>query len=137
MKSITIVLLAMVTVACAGGYHPNYYYNEVHVVNLSGATIRDVDWRIVGTDRSRLCAEVAMHAMCYDRFGRRRYPHQGIDLVWKHPDGGSKAETVNPHVPAYFSTAFPLRIVAEINPDGSVETFYEQDEPDGTILFDD
>jgi hypothetical protein len=36
---------------------------------------------------------------------------------------------VNPEIPAYFPSSFPLRVVIEIREDGSVKAFYEQEEP--------
>ena len=136
MKSMTMGLLAATLTACATGYQPTYYFNEVQVVNLSGAPIRDVDWQVVGSNRSQRCDEVAMYAMCHDRFGKRRYPQQGIELGWTGADGERRSETPAPHVPAFFSTAFALRIVLEIDPDGRVKAFYEQDEPGRGSLFD-
>ncbi len=136
MRLIMLGLLAAAMAGCATGYNPRYYFNEVQVVNLSGSPIRNVDWRVVGSDRSLTCTDVATNAMCDDRFGPRRYPQQGIQLGWTHGDGGTRAEMLTPRIPAYFPFAFPLRIVLEIGEDGSVEAFYEQDEPGRDNDFD-
>lgn len=115
--------------ACATGYNPRYYFNEVQVVNLAGATIEDVSLRVNESRITLACSEVLKFAMCHDRFGRRYYPQQGIELSWTHKDGSRRSEFANPHVPVFFPRSFPLRIVLEIAEDGSVKTFYEQDEP--------
>ncbi len=122
--------------ACAGGYNPVYYFNEVQVVNLSGADIRDVSLRVIDSPKVLDCEAVAKFAMCHDRFGRKRYPQQGVELSWTHADGSHRSDTPNPHVPTYYSPAFALRIVMEIAEDGSVKTFYEQEEPGRGTLFD-
>ncbi len=131
MKQLSVLFLSILTAACVTGYNPNYWFNEVQVVNLSGATITDVKVRVVNSTKSYSCEEVAQFALCQDYFGKRRYPQQGIELSWTHPDGGSKSELLGASIPAYFSAAFPLRIVMEIAEDGSVKIFYEQEEPDG------
>ena len=137
MKKISVLLMSFIIAACVTAYNPNYWFNEVQVVNLSGSTITDVKVRVVGSTKSYSCEEVAQFALCQDYFGKRRYPQQGIELSWTHPDGSGKAETVGARIPAYFGTAFPLRIVMEIVEDGSVKTFYEQEEPDrgGSIMI--
>lgn len=122
--------------ACASGYNPAYYFNEVQVVNLSGADIQNVSLRVIDSSKVLSCTEVAKFAMCHDRFGRKRYPQQGIELSWTHVDGSRRSDTPNPHVPAYYSPALALRIVMEIAEDGSVKTFYEQEEPGRGTLFD-
>ncbi|MDH3219045.1 MAG: hypothetical protein OEO19_05865 [Gammaproteobacteria bacterium] len=129
MKSLIVLFVSLVTAACATGYHPVYRFNEILVVNLSGATILDVDVRIAESPRTLQCQSVAQNAMCYDRFGSRNYPQRGIELGWTPADGSAKRETVNPRIPAFFMAAFPLRIVIEIRDDGSVNAFYEQEEP--------
>jgi len=131
MKKIIVLLMSFITTACVTGYNPNYWFNEVQVVNLSGATITDVKVRVVDTSKSYSCEEVAQFAMCRDYFGRRRYPQQGIELSWTHPDGSSKSELLGAHIAAYFIAGLPLRIVMEILEDGSVKIFYEQEEGRG------
>lgn len=137
MKHLILTLCCLAATGCANwGYNPIYRYNEVLAVNLAGATIGDVRIAVLGTDKSFGCDSVNKAAMCRDYFPDRRYPGAGIELSWTHVDGSRKAETVNPHVPAYFPSAFPLRVVMEINPDGSVESFYEQDERGDGPMFD-
>ena len=129
MKKISVLLMSFITTACVTGYNPTYWFNEVQVVNLSGSTITDVKVRVLDTTKSYSCEDVAQFALCRDYFGSRQYPQQGIELNWSHPDGSGKSELLGASIPAYFGTAFPLRIVMEILEDGSVKIFYEQEEP--------
>ena len=80
MKKLSILIFSLLTVGCITGYNPDYYFNEVQAVNLSGASVADVNIRVVDTQKSLSCAAVAWHAMCDDRFGKRRFPQQGIEL---------------------------------------------------------
>jgi hypothetical protein len=137
MKKILVTMLVVSTFGCALEYNPRYYYNEIQVVNLTPAEITDVKVGLVGTDRSLACEEVLKNAMCAKRYGKRIYPQQGIQLSWVHTDGGRKAEVASPSVPVTYSTAFPLRIVVEIDAQGSLKSFFEQDEPGrGIYLYD-
>jgi len=129
MKKLVTLLACGLMTACAISYNPSYSFNEVQVVNLTGATITDVRWQVINTSKALSCPEVAKFAMCADRFPYRRYPQQGIELSWNHVDGSRKSNMPNPPVPAYFLTSFPLRIVMELSEDGNVKAFYEQDEP--------
>lgn len=130
MKKFMILIAGGVIGACATGYNPRYYFNEVQVVNLTGATVQDVSLRMNASPKALSCSEVAKFAMCDDRFGKRLYPQQGIELSWTHPDGSQKSDTLNPDIPTFFSAAFPLRIVLELLEDGGVKAFYEQEDPD-------
>ncbi len=134
MKKLSILLFSVLTVACVTGYNPTYYFNEIQVVNLSGAAISNVTLRVSGSDKDLSCDEVAKNALCHDRFSKRRYPQQVIDLNWTHGDGSQKSQQLTPGIGAYFKTVFALRVMLEINEDGSVKSFFEQDEPDGFIF---
>ena len=106
-------------------------------MNLTGETITGVSLRVGGSERSLGCAEVLKNALCDDRFGKRRYPQQGLELSWVHGDGKQNSQQLNPAIPAYFATAFPLRIMLEVVEDGSVKAYYEQEEPgrDGGVFI--
>ena len=136
MKKFIILFATLTITACAtGNYSPSYRFNQLQVHNLTGGSIADVEVVVLESDRSNACDEVNYNAICDRRFGNRPLPQQGIELSWIHTDGSRKTETFNPHVPIYFSTAFPLRIVMEIDADGNVNPFYEQDEPDGPLFI--
>jgi hypothetical protein len=134
MKIISILLFSVLSVACVTGHNPTYYFNEIQVVNLSGATISKVNLRFSGSDKTLSCDEVVKNALCHDRFNKLRYPQQEIDLSWTHGDGSQKSQQLMPAIAAYFSTVFGLRVMLEINEDGSVKAYYKQDEPGGSMF---
>jgi len=126
MKKLSILLLALTGAACAMTYNPIYYYNEIQVVNLTGGTITEVNLLVGGSERTLGCAEVLKNALCDDRFGKRRYPQQGLELSWVHGDGKQKSQQLTPAIPAYLATAYPLRIMLEVLEDGTVKAYYDQ-----------
>ena len=135
MKLPLILLACLIATGCVtGGYNPSYRFNELEVHNLTGAKMEDVSIRVVGSEKTVQCEQVAFNATCQERFNNRRYPQQGIELSWIHEDGNRRTETFNPQIPATFHWTFPLRIVMEVDPDGEVNPFYEQEEPSG--IFD-
>lgn len=127
MKKLIILLSSFAIAACVTGYNPTYRFNEIQVVNLSGSTIEDVSVRVVDSEKALSCDEVAKNAICNDHFGGRRFPQQGIELSWTHPDGNRKSEVLTPKIPVTLQSAIPLRIIMEINEDGSVNPFFEQE----------
>ena len=135
MTKLFLILLSLSTFACATGYNPRYYFNEIQAVNLTSAMITDVTIRVADSPKTLACAEVAKNAMCADRFGKYPYPQQGIELSWTHTDGSRKSDSFAPAIPVTYNSVFPLRIVMEVSADGSVKPFYEQDEPSGVFDF--
>ena len=137
MKKLSILLLSVLTVACVTAYNPTYYYNEIQVVNLTGGTILNIKVQLGESARTLSCDRVLKNALCNERFGRRRYPPQGIQLSWTHTDGSQKSERLTPRIPAYYYTAFPLRIMLEISGNGMVKSYFEQEDPgrDGSSIF--
>ncbi len=138
MKLLWLTIASLGLSGCATGYNPMRSFNYVQVINLSGGEIREASLRVVAAEKTVACERVAKNAICDERFGTRRYPLQGLELSWVHPDGSRKTEVLNPHVPAYYFSSLPLQIYLEIREDGSVRPFYKQEEPgrDGSI-FDD
>ncbi len=134
MKKLSILLLSVASVACATGYNPSYIYNEIQVVNLSTATITDVNLRVKGSDKTLNCEAVAKNALCDAHFGKRRYPQQEIELSWTHADGSQKSQQLMPAIAAYFGTGTPLQLIMEINEDGSVKPFFKQDSGESSGL---
>ncbi len=120
-------LCAALASGCAGTYVPSYSFNQIQAINLSGGAIDDVGLRVAGSDREVACARVVNNGICDTRFGKRRYPQQGLELTWTHPDGSRRNETVAQRVPAYFSSGRPLQVFVEIRADGSLEAYYRQE----------
>lgn len=135
MKKLLLLWPVVLTFGCAGGYLPSYYFNQLQVVNLSGGPIQDVELRVVGSDRRVACERVARNAICNDRFGSRRYPAEGLDLNWTHADGSRKNAMLTPPVPAYFATGLTLQVYLEIQENGTVRPYYDQEDPGRGGLF--
>lgn len=127
MKKLSILLLSFASLACATGYAPNYIFNEIQVINLSNATITDVNLRIKGSDKTLNCDVVAKNALCQAHFGKRRYPQQEIELSWSDAGGSKKSQQLTPAIAAYYGTGAPLQLIVEINEDGSAKPMIKQE----------
>ena len=128
MKAVLLLSLCMMVAACAtGGYNPRYYYSNIEVANLSGTEIRDVEVQIGEAGRNLRCDSVAKNALCQVRFGRRPYPQQeGLRLSWQDGEGNSQSQQLTPPIPVTFTPAQPLRVMLDINEDGSVKAYFRQ-----------
>jgi hypothetical protein len=135
MHKLTVSLLALSLTACVKGYNPSFYYNELQVANLSEGKISSLRLRVDGSEKGLSCDEVVKNALCIERFSKRRYPQQGIQLDWVHPDGSGQSQTLAPPVPVTAVAGLSLQVILEIRSDASVKAFYKQEEP-GRI-FDD
>ena len=128
MKTLLIMLSCLTLAACAGGYHPRYYYSNIEVANLSGGAITNVEVQVGADGRNLRCEAVAKNALCQERFGKRPYPQQDIQLSWQDSDGNAQSATVNPHLPATLTLSLSLRIMLDILEDGSVKAYFKQDD---------
>lgn len=134
MKILHILVLSVLISACSMKYTPRYYINEIQVVNLSGDTITNVSLQFERSNETLNCAEVTANRYCRDYFSKRRYPQQAIELSWIHVDGTPQSRQLNPGIPAYLNTPFPLRLMLEVNEQGTVKTYFQQEEPNGNIF---
>jgi len=128
MKTLLIMLSCLTLGACAGGYHPRYYYSNIEVANLSGGAITNVEVQVGADGRNLRCEAVAKNALCQERFGKRPYPEQDIELSWQDSAGNPQSIAVNPHLPATLTPGWSLRIMMDIDEDGSVKTYFKQDD---------
>ena len=128
MKKLIITLSCLTLAACAGGYSPRFYYSNIEVANLSGAAITTVEVQVGADGRNLRCETVAKNALCQERFGKRPYPQQDIELSWQDSDGNPQSTRVNPHLPATLTPSWALRIMLDIREDGSVKVYFKQDE---------
>ena len=128
MKTISLLLLSLVLVSCAGGYNPRYYYSNIEVANLSGGDISNVVIQIGADGRILRCEFVVKNALCQERFGKRPYPQQTIELSWQDSAGNAQSGQVNPQVPVTFSPALSLRVLVDIQEDGSLKARFRQDD---------
>jgi hypothetical protein len=122
------MLSCLALAACAGGYNPRYYYSNIEVANLSGGAITNVEVQVGVDGRNLRCETVANKALCQQRFGKRPYPQQDIELSWQDSDGNPQSTRVNPHLPATLTSSWALRIMLDIREDGSVKAYFKQEE---------
>lgn len=129
MKIATLLTLSLLIAACAGGgYNPRYYYDQIQVSNLTGETMTNLKVQIGPGGRVLECAEVTDNRICQQRFGRRPYPEQTVDLTWTNSDGQPVSRQTNPSIPAYFSApGVALMLFIEIKADGSLKVYFEED----------
>ena len=125
---ITLLLSSLVLASCAGGYNPRFYYANIEVANLSGGDISDVVVQIGADGRTLRCESVPNKQLCQERFGKRPYPQQDIELSWKDSEGNPQSISVNPHLPATLTPSWSLRIMLDINENASVKAYFKQDE---------
>ncbi len=128
MKTLLAMLSCLALAACAGGYNPRYYYSNIEVANLSGGAITNVEVQIGADGRNLRCETVVSNALCQQRFGKRLYPQQDIELSWQDSDGSPKSTKVNPHLPATLTPSRALRIMLDIREDGSVKAYFKEDD---------
>lgn len=127
MKTSLALLMCLSLVACASGYNPRYYYGNIEVANLSGAEIRDVEVQVGAEGRRLSCASVNKNALCQERFGKRPYPQDGIRLSWIDGSGEPQTQQLNPSIPLTLVPSLALRVMLDINADGSVKAYFLQD----------
>ena len=128
MKKLIVTLSCLTLAACAGSYNPRFYYSNIEVANLSGGAITNVEVQIGADGRNLRCETVVSNALCEERFGKRPYPQQDIELSWQDNDGNAQSTRVNPHLPATLTASWALRIMLDIREDGSVEAYLKQEE---------
>ena len=128
MRKPVILFFSFLSVACvSNGFHPNYIFNQLQVVNLTETTITNVNLQIGGSDRAVSCDKVAKNAVCSKFFGKPRYPQQVNELSWTHGDGTQKSRRFSPKIAAYYDFSLPLRLMVEVHEDGSMKAYFEQD----------
>ena len=125
MKIVTLLSCALLLAACNVGYSPRYYYGNIEVANLTGGDISNV--KIDTGERELSCASVTNNGVCQQRFPKRPYPQQALQLSWQDSNGEQQMRQPNPSIPLTLSPSAPLRLLLEINADGSVKTYFRQD----------
>ncbi len=128
MKTTLLLLVTLTVVACASGYNPRYYYNNIEVANLTGAEIRNVEVQVGVSGRNLRCDSVSNNALCQVRFGKRPYPEaEGVSLSWEDAEGNAQAIQLNPSVPITMQVSVAVRLMMDIAEDGSVRAYFKQE----------
>ncbi len=130
MKKNYIILIAgLLLSACATGYNPSYYYNEILIVNSSRELIQDVTISASESGRQFSCGNIAPLGICSDKFPRRRYEQNPIQINWVFGGNARQTREFVLDVPATMSTGLPLRGVLEISPVGEISAYFDQEDP--------
>ena len=127
MKITLFALSCLTLVACSIGYAPRMYYSYIEVANHTGTTISNVELQIGADGRNLRCDEVTKNKICQERFGKRRYPREIIELSWQDSAGQSQTRQLDPVLSAHLSPAFSMRILLNIKEDDSVTVDLIQD----------
>lgn len=131
MKALTLVALCVVITACAsgsGGYQPRYYYSNIEIANLTGETLRNVKVELSPGGDTLECAELTNNRICDQRFAKRRYPDVEIVLSWESASGEAMSAREKPLLEATLVPSLALRVMMDINADGSVKFYMKQDD---------
>jgi hypothetical protein len=128
-KNYTILISGLLLSSCATNFDPAFYYDEIIVHNKSGEPIHNLTLTASGSDRSLSCAEIAPNAICRDKFPRRQFMRNPLQVSWESGDAPSRSEATTLETPATlsFGSSFPMRAIIEITADGSVSSYFEQD----------
>ncbi len=128
-KSHTILLFGLLLSSCATNFDPTYYYDEIVVHNKSGEPVHNLTLSASGSDRSMSCAEIAPGAICRDKFPRRQFMRDPLQVSWVSGNAPAQSEVTTLETPATlsFGSSFPMRAIIEITADGSISAYFEQD----------
>ena len=126
-KNHTILILSLLLSSCATIYESPYSYNEILIINRSRQLIQDVTISAAGTNRTFSCGNIAPLGICSDKFPERRYMKNPIRIDWVFGNTSGKSNEFVLEVPPTFSTALPLRGVLDINPQGLISAYFQQE----------
>jgi len=129
MKNYTSLVLGLLLSACATGYQPTYFYNEVLIVNNSRQLVQDVTISSNETGRTFSCGNIAPLGICSNKFSKRLYERNPIRIAWVFGSNARQTSEFVLEVPGTMHTPFPLRGVLEISPQGSISAYFQQDTP--------
>ena len=130
IKNYTILILGILLSACATVNEPEYYYNEIVIINKSRQLIQDVKISVSETGREFSCGNIAPLGICSNKIPSRQYMKNPIRIGWVFGSTTRQTDEFVLEVPATMETALPLRGVLEISPQGSISAYFEQGSPD-------
>ncbi len=124
-----ILISGLLLSSCATGYRPTYYYNEILIQNTSTVLLHEV--RISSGESGRVfsCSNIAPQGICSNKFPRRQYMNTPIQVSWVFGNSGAESKQILLDWPGRFSSgsAFPLRGVVEVGPQGTIAAYFEQE----------
>lgn len=124
-----ILISGILLSSCATAYQPTYYYNEILIQNTSSVLLREVKISSGESGRSFSCSNIAPKGICSNRFPRRQYMNTPIQVSWILGNSAAKSKEIVLDWPGRFSSgsAFPLRGVVELGPQGTIAAYFEQE----------
>ncbi len=129
IKNFTIVMLAMLLSACATVNAPQYFYNEILIINKSRELIQDVKISVSNTGRGFSCGNIAPRGICSNRIPGRPYMKNPIRIAWVFGNTARQTSEFVLEVPATMDPEVPLRGVLEISSRGLLSAYFEQGPP--------
>ncbi len=129
-KSYATLMLGILLSACATAYQPQYYFNEILIINKSRELIQDVKISVSETGRGFSCGNIAPRGICANKIPSRPYMNNPIRIAWMFGDTAHQTNEFVLEVPATMDIALPLRGVLEISSRGSLSAYFEQGSPD-------
>ena len=117
----------MMLSACATSYQPTYFFNRILVNNNSDQVIREIAIKATVNGRAFSCTNVAPYGFCENKFPRRRYEYNPIEISWELGDSVKRTQQVTIPVPASFSIDLVLWGEVNINTDGSITAQFKQE----------
>ena len=130
MAKIYYTLIAgLLFTGCATTHQPSYIFNEVMVVNNSAETLRNVTVRDAASGRQFDCGDIAPFGICANRFGKRRYAQNPIQIDWAFGSAAARSDEFVIVPPPYHVTGLTMGAVLEISEQGSIEAYFDQDTP--------
>ena len=129
MKKYLLTGFVLIVSACASTHRPSYIYNEVLVINNSNELLREVTITVPSTGRSFGCGNVAPLGICANRFGKRPYQYNPIQVEWTYGNTQRKSDEFVIEVPAYFSPGNSMRAVFDVSAEGDMSAYFDQDLP--------
>ena len=130
MKKLNLLTLCLMISVCAsaGDYDPRYYYGNVVVANLTGATISDVKVEVGPGGQTVACAEVTNDELCQQRFPKIPYPEKTVQLSYQTGAGEAQSKQMNPVIPVTLDVGNTIRLMLDIHADGSVKAYFKEDD---------
>ena len=119
-------MLAILLSACATVNTPQYFYNEVLIINKSRHLIQDVKISVSETGRGFSCGNIAPLGICSNKIPSRPYMKNPIQISWMFGNTALQTNEFVLEVPAMMDIDLPLRGVLEISPQGSLSARFEQ-----------
>ena len=118
-------MLGILLSACATVKTPQYFYNEILIINKSRELIQNVKISVNETGRGFSCGNIAPLGICSNKIPSRQYMKNPIRIAWVFGSAARQTNEFVLEVPATMDIDLPLRGVLEISPQGSLSAYFE------------